>query len=614
VRKTPLALLLALAAPIVVTLLLLLPVLSAIPFQVAERHVEWISAAYDLRPRRPLDGEEVRTLSTPNAVFGAQARQYTVAFEAPRAPGSGTAVLLPVSGPATRIFINAYAVNATSLAGAPTTLFATIPHVGYQAGANRIEVVVPSAAPYRWPRAILLGPAETLRAAGVRHALIQLWAMSGAAALGFTSAALGFLLVFFVPARAPILLPSLSALAIGCVTALSVSDFSGTESFWQPWARTTFAATASLLLLLLTVGEANPWPRSQVLAFRAVVAACAVLGGAALLSFWDQEPAIHLSHWAGTASVLIGAGGSLVLTLAGSAVRGTWTPMQRSVPAVAALALVTGALAEVGWLGSLSYLVLKATSGTASVLALAMWFGGVGFRAFLDVEGALQRRLGLGRIIREQEAKLKAQQEALEREIVQRAVHEERERFSRDVHDGVGGSLVGLLMQARTGRLTEKDFEAELQRALVDLRLMIDALDHSQATLPAAFSTFRTRITPVFEAAEVVIEWQQDDLDARALKETLSLLHVFRILQEACTNVIKHAGASRATMRISWDERANALDIELQDNGNGGGPAHRTGNGLKNMSRRAAKIGGTLAAGPASDARGWRVHLSVPGR
>jgi signal transduction histidine kinase len=348
--------------------------------------------------------------------------------------------------------------------------------------------------------------------------------------------------------------------------------------------------------------------------FRLSAGGFAVLVAALLLSFWRSDAALYVNHWIGAGIVLLSSGAALALALFGTAVRAAWSPAQRSITALVAFALLAMTLSEIDSLGGIAYLAAKSIAGVAASSGLAAWFAWLGFRVFQDIESALQQRLGLGRIVREQQAQLKAQQEALEREIVRRAVLEERERFSRDVHDGVGGSLVSLLAQARTGVLKEADLEAELQRTLADLRLMIDALDHTQATLAAAFSTFQTRIAPVFAAAGIELAWRQDALEARELKDPLSLLHLFRILQEACTNVIRHAQATRASVRIAWNEQANALEIDVEDNGSATAAGAKSGHGLKNMAERAAKIGAAFAAGPAEAGQGWRVRLRAPGR
>jgi len=87
-------------------------------------------------------------------------------------------------------------------------------------------------------------------------------------------------------------------------------------------------------------------------------------------------------------------------------------------------------------------------------------------------------------------------------------------------------------------------------------------------------------------------------------------LAAFRILQEALTNVSKHASATRAELCLRYG--ADALAIEVTDDGHGhsaGDAGH--GHGIVGMRERAALYGGTLVAGPAPGA-GFRVEASLP--
>ena len=83
----------------------------------------------------------------------------------------------------------------------------------------------------------------------------------------------------------------------------------------------------------------------------------------------------------------------------------------------------------------------------------------------------------------------------------------------------------------------------------------------------------------------------------------------YRIVQEALTNVVKHAGASRADVRLNWQE--DDLMIEISDDGRGAeaGPASG-GNGLIGIRERAAACGGAASAGP--EPRGFAVRARLP--
>ena len=103
----------------------------------------------------------------------------------------------------------------------------------------------------------------------------------------------------------------------------------------------------------------------------------------------------------------------------------------------------------------------------------------------------------------------------------------------------------------------------------------------------------------------------------RALAQALDL-SAYRILQEALTNVIKHAGGADATVTLSY--RAQELEITVIDTGDGAlaarSPESSEGHGVIGMRERAALFGGTLTAEPRLD-RGFKVtamlHYGEPG-
>jgi signal transduction histidine kinase len=89
-------------------------------------------------------------------------------------------------------------------------------------------------------------------------------------------------------------------------------------------------------------------------------------------------------------------------------------------------------------------------------------------------------------------------------------------------------------------------------------------------------------------------------------------LSAFRIVQEALTNVLKHAGQAPASVMV--DYRSDALELTIRDSGQpNGDPASRSagGHGLIGMRERAALFGGTLSAGP-REGRGFEVRASLP--
>lgn len=597
---------LALLLAVATTLALLRPAFRIAPHLVPAQEIAVIPAAADLRPRRPVEGETVRTLA---AAPVAPPRQYTVAAGLSLHHEGALGILVVGTGGGLRVFVNGVELSTEDAIDAGG-LAAKIPKELLNESDNRVDaiMVAPSFRPS--PRAIWLGPHEPLKSAAGRLAALDRLGAVVIALSGSAAALLGFLAAFTSREGRFLVLPSLIVLIVAGGAALDRfwPDDGGIFAFIRP----TLVVAPAVLLLLIVAGENDAWPPPARLVLRSGLLGLLVFGAAAAAEPWAPEIAPVVSHWAALVTVALSAGAALFLVLIDKAMRSRWSPAQRAASALLALALLAAAVAETAPLGAYGFLIGHALWLVAAAGALTIWFVLVASRIFIDFEAGLRKRLGLGRIVREQKERLAAQQKALEEEISRRAVLEERERFSKDIHDGLGGSLVGLLMRSRTGELDSEELEAGLSHALQDLRLMVDALDHEQESAPAAFATFQTRIAPAFEAAGITLDWRQDDLSAFSFKNSSDMLHVLRILQEACTNVIRHSGASAATVRIGVQRENGGLEVEIIDDGRATASSGSGGMGLKNMGQRAASIGGILTA-RARDEGGWRVRLDLPG-
>ncbi len=223
-------------------------------------------------------------------------------------------------------------------------------------------------------------------------------------------------------------------------------------------------------------------------------------------------------------------------------------------------------------------------------------------------------------------AELAARAERLEREReerAERAVIEERGRIARELHDVAAHHLSGIALQAaaldRTVpedapriRTMVNDIRTESATALSAMRRLIDVLrdDDTDGRAPQ----------PSLDDLEHLVDRARADgidvtVDAPAQPPRLPRdveLAAYRIIQEALTNVRRHAdGAATA---ITLHPRDDHLDIEVVDDGacELGSDDVEPGHGLLGMRERAALLGGSLVAGPRRDAPGWRVRASLP--
>ena len=198
----------------------------------------------------------------------------------------------------------------------------------------------------------------------------------------------------------------------------------------------------------------------------------------------------------------------------------------------------------------------------------------------------------------------------------QRTISSERERMTADMHDGIGGQLVHALAVIENNPQFQP-MEPILRGALDDLRLIIDSADPMEGDLLVVLSNFRSRNERRVQAGGLSFLWQVTDLPALPDFGPHKILQVLRILQEALTNVLKHARATQVTVRTSTETdsagRATVI-VDVIDDGTGfvagNTSASVAGRGLGNMRRRAQELDGSVDL-TASD-KGSRLRLVLP--
>lgn len=203
----------------------------------------------------------------------------------------------------------------------------------------------------------------------------------------------------------------------------------------------------------------------------------------------------------------------------------------------------------------------------------------------------------------------------------ERAANRERARIARDMHDILAHSISLMVVQAEAGPVALRSAPDRAETAFDTIAgTGRDALDQLRRTLAVMKEDGEPR-TPQPTIGDVPTLTAQV---ARAgLKVTYSAegdpqpiladrsVAAYRIAQEALTNVVKHAGAGNAEVRLHWS--ADALVICIVDDGHGAATDLPSGgNGLISIRERAAACGGTVAAGPRSDGPGFQVSARFP--
>ncbi len=204
------------------------------------------------------------------------------------------------------------------------------------------------------------------------------------------------------------------------------------------------------------------------------------------------------------------------------------------------------------------------------------------------------------------------QAHARETALVRVQAHQqERQRIMRDMHDGLGSQLMSMLLAARRG-VAEPSVVAEgLQTVIDEMRLLIDSMDSVGESLGAAFAVFRDRVKPRVETAGLKFAWRDTTAGELPNYGPRDVLQVFRIMQEAVINALKHSNGSSLTVSLLPSvDPAFVLRLEIADDGKGMGKANPRGKGLDSMAARAASIGGRFETN--STANGVTVYLDLP--
>jgi signal transduction histidine kinase len=259
--------------------------------------------------------------------------------------------------------------------------------------------------------------------------------------------------------------------------------------------------------------------------------------------------------------------------------------------------VVTGSF--VAW-----YLLTWPSPGEA--LAVAAWGAGIGLA--LEVGQVVERTL----------RKMEEEQRRLREEQQRRQASEERLRIAQELHDVLGHHLSLINVRAGVGsHLLDRDPE--------EARAALDTIKQASAEALQEVQSVLSVLNPTDRAAPRAPTPGLDRLDELTVDAGLPVqvtfrgaarplpagvdLAAYRIVQEALTNVRRHAGTG-ATAEVTIDYRPQQLVMQVDDTGAGRAPA-AAGNGIGGMRERATTLGGSLTVGPRPGG-GWQVRAELP--
>lgn len=221
--------------------------------------------------------------------------------------------------------------------------------------------------------------------------------------------------------------------------------------------------------------------------------------------------------------------------------------------------------------------------------------------------------------LEQKEAELQVQHERERTFLRQQAVSEERQRLTSDLHDGVAGHLATIMALGESKDNKDKsvtqarirDMTDSARNALVDLRLVLDALSVAEPDLHLALASFRERCVQPLENAGITIKWDMANLpDVEGLSRA-QILNIVRILQEAMNNAVRHGEPEKII--ISGNKSSPSM-IQLSIENSGGhwkaNSMPEGGHGMQNMRNRARQLEGIFEIEALPD--GAKVILTFP--
>jgi len=208
--------------------------------------------------------------------------------------------------------------------------------------------------------------------------------------------------------------------------------------------------------------------------------------------------------------------------------------------------------------------------------------------------------------------------EAERRDVGARALNareEERQRIARGLHDEVGQTMTGVLLQLTRlaqdatpiQRVAFSEAQAAVKASLNDVRrtaqeLRPEVLDH------LGLASALTNLARTFSARTgIAVEWQIPAAPS-SLDPSVELT-LYRVAQESLTNAARHSGATEILIALEHD--AEGVVLRVLDNGSGFASGAAEGGGLRGIRERALIIGGAVAIEPAPGG-GVEIRLRVP--
>jgi signal transduction histidine kinase len=357
------------------------------------------------------------------------------------------------------------------------------------------------------------------------------------------------------------------------VALLSLIETALSDGVTGPRGLTALVAVAMCALLI--------WRRDHPVLVAVLLVALAIAGAA-----WLVDPSELISTFIPLLVIAYGAGAYA------SPRAGVWTLL------LVLAGIVTVALLDPSHEAGNVYF--------PALLSAVCWLGGRTVRTRARAAAELHEQAALADERREREA--------------DEAVAEERRRIAREMHDVVAHSISVMVVQAGGARRILASNPARAEEAAARIRVTgTDALAEMQILLGVLETAPDGAATPTLDGLEELAAGARAaglpvTLTVSGARRSLSAgaeLAVYRVVQEALTNAIKHAGGATTDIVLTWAD--DALSVSVADHGDGGPTPQLpgAGHGLMGMRERLRVFGGDVESGPRAGG-GWEVAARLP--
>ena len=470
-----------------------------------------------------------------------------------------------------------------------------------QQGPNQLAVTIQRECCKAYLARLIAGPPEAL------DVPIQQWRMQsvipsfGLMVLGIF-AAIGCLMVSRSPAYRTIAFAAALAFTGMALSGLWAIDI------LTPSSEPVYVAAGQMILLATFAGLvalADRWFPGEPRFDRPLVIASLVFAAVIITCSFVSDGVTPLFRNILEGAIVVLANFAVIASLKRGLVadRRLWTPD-------AAVLLLVPAISIADLIAAIQINPLALNSAPLGVLGLAILLMlGIVRRGQMLSQRLEDANTLLDARIAQKEAELEVTAERLRVVEAEAAVQRERSRIMRDMHDGMGGQLLSVLMLSRDESAPRATITQTVEQAIDDLRLLIDSLDSVGDSLDIALGQFRERAETKLRAAGMRLVWS-NRLESGAISLPPGpILTIYRIMQEAINNAVRHSGGSMVSIAINPDD-AGGVVIIIADDGKPDPATWRKGRGLENMERRAAEVGGSFVL--ETGAEGTSITITIP--